>query len=318
MDGAALGVGTDVAGSVRVPAALCGVYALKPTAGRVSVVGAVDPTPGYEGITSVAGPLGRSIDDLELFARLTFGIVGRSTTVAPVPFREQKLHEKLRFGYYLARRAALSTVEALRKAGHECVEIDIPTPNEAFKIWAALSSADGYATLLESKGSDPIETALLPISSIPGRPWFVRRLLSWMVGSLFKDPQLADMMSVNGRKSVQELYQWTAKRNQYMAQFDREIWAEHHLDGIIAPMTAVPQFPHGSFQTIFQIVSATCLYNLLNLPAGVLPITRIDPSLDASTSNASSPSLEYKSTVEKALYAPRRHHLSPDGNRGTP
>jgi amidase len=70
----ALEVGTDIGGSIRVPASFCGVFGLKTSYGVVSMGGAyaggalVKPTP-----LSVAGPLARSVEDIALALRVIAG-----------------------------------------------------------------------------------------------------------------------------------------------------------------------------------------------------------------------------------------------------
>lgn len=64
-----LSFGNDLAGSIRIPAAYCGVYGFKPTFGVVSIRGIqTDPREKVNGLHSLAvgGPLARNINDLEL------------------------------------------------------------------------------------------------------------------------------------------------------------------------------------------------------------------------------------------------------------
>lgn len=56
--GSVLGIGTDVAGSIRIPALCCGTFGFKPSIGRVPYAGQTGPgRPGMVGIAPVAGPL---------------------------------------------------------------------------------------------------------------------------------------------------------------------------------------------------------------------------------------------------------------------
>ena len=69
-----LELGSDIAGSLRLPAHFCGVCALKPSYGRVSQTGHVPPAPGSvaQRDLNVVGPMARTVEDLQLmFSVLT-------------------------------------------------------------------------------------------------------------------------------------------------------------------------------------------------------------------------------------------------------
>ena len=80
-------VGTDLAGSIRIPAHFCGVYGLKPTEHRVSLVGVFPglPSPRSVRIMSCVGPFARDVADLALIYSLIAGPDGRDTDVPAVP-----------------------------------------------------------------------------------------------------------------------------------------------------------------------------------------------------------------------------------------
>jgi Asp-tRNA(Asn)/Glu-tRNA(Gln) amidotransferase A subunit family amidase len=72
--GSPVGMGTDVAGSIRIPASYCGICGFKPTNGRLSMKGVAVPrrerANGQKEISPSAGPMARCVGDLELIMRV--------------------------------------------------------------------------------------------------------------------------------------------------------------------------------------------------------------------------------------------------------
>jgi amidase len=64
-----IGVGTDIGGSIRAPAAFSGCYGLRPTTRRISCYGGVSSGRGQESVVAVAGPLTNSVEDIDLFMK---------------------------------------------------------------------------------------------------------------------------------------------------------------------------------------------------------------------------------------------------------
>jgi amidase len=83
-------IGTDLTGSIRIPAHFCGVSGLKPTEHRVPLTGLIPGLPGPRPIRimSCIGPMARTAEDLALLFAIIAGPDGRDTDVAPVPIEE--------------------------------------------------------------------------------------------------------------------------------------------------------------------------------------------------------------------------------------
>jgi Asp-tRNA(Asn)/Glu-tRNA(Gln) amidotransferase A subunit family amidase len=67
LGGSRIGIGTDVAGSVRVPAHFSGIYTIKSSTGRFPKTGGGTSIPGQEGVPPVCSPMTRTLEDLETF-----------------------------------------------------------------------------------------------------------------------------------------------------------------------------------------------------------------------------------------------------------
>ncbi|KIY44165.1 amidase [Fistulina hepatica ATCC 64428] len=312
LDGSVIGLGSDIGGSLRMPAHYCGVYSLKPTYGRVSSIGARDPVPGFESIKCVAGFMARSIPDLVLSNKVAFGVPGHDVSLAPVAYREYSRPEKLRLGYYTSdrfikaspacQRAVLEVVEAMRNQGHECVEFEVPDATRAVAIFLALTSADRFDKLLSHLGPDKQEDALFMTVAVPRLPSLIRRGLAWLVETVLGDEIMARVVRASGLKPVRQIYEWTAERDDYERLFYEEVWNRGGYDAILAPAQALPQMPNGRSGDVTQLAGATILYNVVGSSVGIIPSTHVDPEKDKMTKEWFDAPDRGSGITEKQLY----------------
>ncbi|NUS88306.1 MAG: indole acetimide hydrolase [Streptomyces sp.] len=146
---AALGLGNDSGGSVRIPASFCGVAGLKPSTGRFPadhrVLGPDDPGPASQ-LLVTDGPLARGVADLRLAYEALAGTDPRDPRAVPVPVYGERLPGPMKVavvadpgghGAHPAVRAAVATAaDALRDAGYDVREVaDVPRLDEALEAY---------------------------------------------------------------------------------------------------------------------------------------------------------------------------------------
>lgn len=151
----AASIGTDTLGSVRIPAAYCGVYGLKPTAGAVSQQGLELVAEGFDTI----GPLARSLGDLEAIFR-TLADVGEPRAIAQVSTLKD-------LGGVCSEPAVISAYEralsALRTQGvpvEERLELDLQPIRVAGFVAAARELGGRLQALRETNASGFSESLL--------------------------------------------------------------------------------------------------------------------------------------------------------------
>jgi Asp-tRNA(Asn)/Glu-tRNA(Gln) amidotransferase A subunit family amidase len=142
-------LGSDLSGSIRIPAHFCGVVGLKPTAGRVPGGGHTPPMSGLHSLGATLGPLARTVDDLRLF----YGVLSGAGAAAVAESPGRATLTGMRAAFYAEDGATAVTAEtseavqqaarALADAGLEVVEEVPPGVGEATGLWLSLFE---YAT----------------------------------------------------------------------------------------------------------------------------------------------------------------------------
>lgn len=125
-----LAVGTDTGGSIRLPAALCGVVGHKPTHGLVSLEGVWPLAPTFDH----AGPFARTAEDAALLLEVMSGRRG-----APVPDGD------LRFGFALPMEVAPPVEAALRAIASSLGAVEVELP-DALPAYAPLFGREAVTT----------------------------------------------------------------------------------------------------------------------------------------------------------------------------
>ena len=92
MRGSCLGLGTDIGGSIRSPAANCGLYGLRPSSYRIPVEGWSATMGGQEQVVAVLGPLSTSLDGVKMFMKTVISAKPwlKEPSLIPIPWRDQE------------------------------------------------------------------------------------------------------------------------------------------------------------------------------------------------------------------------------------
>jgi aspartyl-tRNA(Asn)/glutamyl-tRNA(Gln) amidotransferase subunit A len=167
---APMSIGTDTGGSIRQPAALCGIVGMKPTYGRVSRYGIV----AFASSLDQVGPLGRDCRDAAALLHAVAGRDERDSTSAPVPVPDDLLRlpvsddeaaaglRGVRLGlpkeYFVAgmdpdvARRIREGVETLERAGATVEEVSLPHTEYGLATYYIVAPAEASANLARYDG----------------------------------------------------------------------------------------------------------------------------------------------------------------------
>lgn len=160
---AILTLGSDTGGSIRQPAALCGVVGLKPTYGSVSRYGLV----AFASSLDQIGPMGKSVQDVAMLQSLIQGYDKMDATSAYRTYTDLAAQldgkvQGLRIGvpkeYFGAgvdagvKDAVMGAIHLLEQQGAQVKEISLPSTEYAINTYYIIASAEASSNLARFDG----------------------------------------------------------------------------------------------------------------------------------------------------------------------
>lgn len=287
--GAALALGSDIGGSLRIPAHACGIHTLKPTSRRMALVGAYDVLNRQEGFPSQAGPLARCVADLALAMEILAapGLERVDPGVPPVPWRGPDDVDvgSLRVGFYESdgffdpapalRRAVREAAEALRGMGASVEPYRPHRVDRVIHLFMALLSADGGAGLARAGGDSPRDAYLALLEKVARLNPAMRALLRLVAVSTGQVSSVRVLDALR-RRTVDEYWGLLEERKALLRGLVADL-DERGLDVIIGPPSPLPALLHDASLELGPVYCYTAYYNVLGFPAGVVTATRVRP-----------------------------------------
>ncbi|OJJ59809.1 hypothetical protein ASPSYDRAFT_78137 [Aspergillus sydowii CBS 593.65] len=297
MRGSVLGVGTDIGGSIRIPAAFNFLYGLRPSHGRIPYANMANSMEGQETVHSVCGPLAHSVADMRLFV---------TSVLAQEPWSYDSKDEEdaiktkigaggLALGYYSCDgnvlphppvlRAIQTVTTKLSEAGHTVLPWEPYEHSSAIDLFMSIIGADGGTDLLSTLNAS-------------GEPLI---------------QNIADLTPTTPSKklTINELWDLQVQKWNYQCaylskirQFEQKVGKE--LDAIIAPVA-----PHAAIRhDQFKYYGYTTVVNLLDFTSVVVPVILADRDVDAVGDEEFRPLSETDEVVH-GEYDPDAYHGAP-------
>ncbi|XP_064646519.1 vitamin D3 hydroxylase-associated protein-like [Lineus longissimus] len=289
--GSCLGFGTDVCGGIRIPASMCGIASFKPTGLRLSRSGIHASSKIPPQIFTSIGPLARDVKALVMATRSLLGpeLFAADLAIPPLPFNTGLFEDnrKLRIGYYIhdgyvqpvpaCVRAVELAKKALERQGHTLVPWQPPRVKYAMEVlFVNAMIGDHGRSFFEEIRHDKIDSSAGQLYYRLMIPEFVRKIISNMLRP--QCPTVSKMLSAGLRLgSIYDYWVLSGMIDDYKEEFLLK-WQDSELDAVICPGFATPALSNEVSSRAMS--SYPALYNLVDFPAGSIPITRVTAADD--------------------------------------
>lgn len=279
--GSCLGIGSDIGGSIRSPAANQGLYGFRPSTFRLPTGGSLAPNLGSGHINGVVGPLSTSLQGVKLFMEIVLAYKPwiQDPTLIPLAWREENLNlspagdKKLKIGILWSdgivkphppiQRGLQETANKLKSVkGIEVVEWTPYKHDLAWEIIASLYYPDA--------GTETSE-----IIDASGEPW--RPLSKFIVtDNPYSKPRTVGEIRELYKRMEGYRLEYIQKWNSTAVRTGKNGEIEDAVDVILCPAGpgAAPLLDCSRYW------GYTSQWNLLDYPALVFPVTMVDPAID--------------------------------------
>jgi amidase len=273
LKGSPVGFGTDIGGSIRIPAGFNGLYGLRPSTGRLPYEGMANSFDGAPSVLSVVGPLGPSAAALKLVTKAVLGMKPwlNDPLVHPLPWRndveksiEERIHRKsLAFAVFRhdglcsihppVSRALDNVVQVLRDHGQKVIEWKPPSHSRLAMICKKAWSYDGGADArkaFELSGEVPASNIIVDNSS---------------------QANATDIMTnqVEKREAEKEYLE-------YWNSTSKLTGTDRPVDAIISPLAPFAAARPGKY----EYYNYSSWVNVLDYTSIVVPTTKVDKNID--------------------------------------
>ncbi len=281
-----LGLGTDIGGSVRIPAAFCGIAGMKPTAGRCDDMGRFSVPLGQRAIASQVGTMARNVEDVALGLEVINGGMRPAMPAQPLGDWRTVDVAALRVAYYTddgtfapapaAVRAVREAAGMLRAAGAQVTEWAPPDARHGMNLVYGILGADGLSLLKKRIGKGPMVPQLRQLISLGALPRAAIGPLRAILRAVGQ-PTLAAGLEPFGFRDAAHYWELVEAQHDYRQRFEQALDTAEGgpVDIILCPPCALPALTHGASKDLATVGAYACLYNLLGYPAGVVPVTRV-------------------------------------------
>ncbi|KIV79229.1 hypothetical protein PV11_06799 [Exophiala sideris] len=273
MQASMIGWGTDIGGSIRIPAHMNGLWGLKPTSSRLPYMGVPVSTEGQEHVPSSVGPLTRSLSSLVTVMQTVIDAKPwvLDPKVTPIPWRRESYEDvqtrPLTIGvlpddgvvkvHPPIERVLNEMVAKLKTAGHEIVQWSSSGHKECIEIMDQYYTADGGEDIRREvqAGGEPF---IPHVEALTTRGKAITVYEYWQLNK----QKLAAQQAYNDK--------WNLAKGPESGRT---------VDVVLMPTMPHPAVPHRGCKW----VGYTKVWNFLDYPALSFPAGKVDASRDPVT-----------------------------------